>query len=174
MEIPAVLQESLKEMESYLKDQNVERAQVKEVMTAMRMGWFEAVAGKYDLKAWTGATNKHIDRKFAATFGVSQHRLQENVVRNQENGSRVYVTAAGDANCSPHFMRYSGLTGAREHILHDQEFTERLAAGATPEQMESYQDDLEDKSRNTADFVIGRGRVFLNPLDRPQKEYFDS
>ncbi|MGI9279317.1 MAG: FAD-dependent monooxygenase [Endozoicomonas sp.] len=174
MEIPTVLQDSLREMSQYLEAQNVDRAQVKEVLTAMRMGWFQAVAGKYDLNAWTGATERHIDRKFAATFGVSQHRLQQNIVRNEQSGSRVYVTAAGDANCSPHFMRYSGLTGAREHILHDQEFTERLAAGATPEQMASYQDDLEEKSKNTADFVIGRGRVFLNPLDRLQKEYIDS
>ena len=122
--------------------------------------WFQAVGKYYGLEE-KGVSDNTMRRGFTAMFPVTQHRLEKNVVvETSANGARVIITAAGDAKASPHFMRYSGLTGAREHISSLSRLTEGLFLD--PENRDRLIEELEQEDQRTADFVIGRGQPFLD------------
>ncbi|WP_062270005.1 hypothetical protein [Endozoicomonas arenosclerae] len=137
----------------------------KEALKAVHKAWFQAVAHYYGIDDPTslGATPDKINQKFAAAFSVQQHRVEQNVVTREENGHELTVTVAGDAAASPHFMRYSGLTGARENVLHLQNFTHKTANDTNPFGLSVNRTELETRQQRTADFVIQRGEVFLGP-----------
>lgn len=104
-----------------------------------------------------------MDKKFAARFDVSQHRVDNPFSQIiGPHGQKIFVAAAGDSLSSPHFMRYSGLTGARENILHLFNYSQTV--NQDPENQTPALLRLDKAERRTADFVIARGRNFLTPL----------
>ncbi len=135
----------------------------REAVKAVQKAWFQAVAHYYgiDDSRSLGATSDKINHKFASAFSVQQHRVEKSVVTRQADGHELTVTVAGDAAVSPHFMSYSGLTGAREHVLQLQEFTQKTANDVNPSDRLLHREELEQRQRRTADFVIQRGKAFL-------------
>lgn len=131
------------------------------ILKAFHKAWFQTVAESYGVDKTLGLTPDKINQDFAAVFPVQQHRVKKNVVLEEgERNHKVVVTAAGDAAASPHFMRYSGLTGARENAIHLKNFTHGLAQGHTSQEPQLRRQ-LEKDQKRTADFVIQRGEVFL-------------
>lgn len=139
---------------------------------ALSKAWFQTVAHSYGIDQSMGITEEKINGPFAGTFSVQQHRVKKNVIEQRSGSHNVVITAAGDAAASPHFMRYSGLTGARENALHLQKYTRELSNRQSPN---SRQDDrtrrvalktLEEKQQRTGDFVIQRGEAFLGKPSR--------
>ncbi|KEQ17511.1 hypothetical protein [Endozoicomonas numazuensis] len=183
MELPEPFDEYCKKLESAIKKKveidvafstelsSVEESgkqaekKVREGLKAVHKAWFQAVAHYYGIDDPDSlhATSDKINNKFAAAFPVQQHRVERNVVTQSANGHDLTVTVAGDAAASPHFMRYSGLTGARENVLHLQNFTRKIANDTNPFGPELHQSELEARQQKTADFVIERGEVFLGP-----------
>lgn len=135
------------------------------VEKAISKAWFQTVAHSYGLDSSLGVTEEKINDSFAATFPVQQHRLKKNVVEKQSGSHKVVFTAAGDAAASPHFMTASGLTGAREHALHLQNYTKKVSRQESPKadkkRRRSALSTLEKEQVKTGDFVIKRGEVFL-------------
>jgi len=129
------------------------------VVKTIQTTWFELVGEHYSLE-----TSLKMDRNFVATFPVDQNRLskEHSYCEILAEGSRLLVTAAGDAFASPHFMRYSGLTGARENILHLQEYMKDHIQQNQPE--EELLKILAQNGDRTARFVIDRGNAFLSRL----------
>ncbi|WP_422448281.1 MULTISPECIES: hypothetical protein [unclassified Endozoicomonas] len=133
------------------------------VRKALSRAWFQTVAHSYGIDQSLGVTEEKINDSFATVFSLQQHRVRKNVVERRSDSHQVIITAAGDAAASPHFMTASGLTGARENVLHLQNYTGEewggksvfLGHGAT------IMDILKDKQQSTADFVIQRGLIFL-------------
>ncbi|MGI9277996.1 MAG: FAD-dependent oxidoreductase, partial [Endozoicomonas sp.] len=165
MEMPKEFRFYMKKViEVSLERRGLSKEQKSELMTLYRQAWFQAVANSYGLDKKVGATADHMNRKFVTTFPVSQHRLHQNVRTLSHGDGQLLVTAAGDAATSPHFMRYSGLTGARENILHLLTLTQAMASGVSEEELRQEVKALEAKSQRTADFVIERGRAFLSPI----------
>jgi hypothetical protein len=146
------------------------------MMEMMRKVWFQNIMDTYGLSQKHGLTLDTIDTKFSAMFPVDQNRMHQNhSFSNIRSGnSELLVLAAGDAFASPHFMRYSGLTGARENILDYQNYTYRMTHHQKPDQ-KGLLDKLRNKGDRTATFVIDRGKAFLTPktqgeIDRVRKE----
>ncbi len=135
----------------------------RELKRVFQEAWFEQIGKTYKL-----SSDLIIDSKFLATFPVEQNRLAEKHLFSQVEveESKVFIAASGDAFASPHFMRYSGLTGARENIVHLQEFMRGLIHH--PEAQEMLVHKLEAQSERTAQFVIGRGHAFLSPKTKEQ------
>ena len=156
-----------------LKEVRTARDQrVRKIVQHFQAAWFQSVANRYGLDGEgqknIRCTREAMNRKYAAIFDVQQSRVKQNVVVqdafDQGNPNELMVTAAGDAAASPHFMRYSGLTGARENILDLQRYTEADTGQRTDTLYPTHQErrqQLEAKSQKTADFVIQRGNVFL-------------
>lgn len=135
------------------------------VEKAISKAWFQTVAHSYGLDSSLGVTEEKINDSFAASFPVQQHRIKKNVVEKQSGSHKVVFTAAGDVAASPHFMTASGLTGAREHVLHLQNYTEKVSRQENPKadkkRRRSALSTLEKEQVKTGDFVIKRGEGFL-------------
>ncbi len=134
--------------------------QGKEALQVLKQSWFQTVMESYGLDQTHGLTLDKMDKKFAATFPVDQIRLDKEHAMSlfQNNQSQLLITTAGDARCSPHFMRYSGLTGGRENILDLQLYMRRKVEGydeSSNLQMLKNHSDLADE------FVVSRGVAFL-------------
>ena len=158
MEIPEKIAEFGNDIEKKLTE--VDAAYAGEAKKIFQQAWFQAVGEYYGLER-KGASDDTMKRDFTAMFPVSQHRLEENVVVEESaDKAQVIITAVGDAKASPHFMRYSGLTGAREHILSLSKFTRGLSSN--PDNSDALMEQLEQEDQRTADFVIDRGRIFLD------------
>ena len=158
MEIPKEIADLGDDIEKQLTE--VDATYAKEAKKLFQQTWFQAVGEHYGLekKSISAETMK---RNFTAMFPVSQHRLEKNVVEESTDKTRVIITAAGDAKVSPHFMSARGLTGAREHILSLRDFAQDLFI-----RKDASTERLEQEDERTADFIINRGRVFLE-TDRP-------
>jgi len=126
---------------------------------------------------WVSAANA--DRKFLAAFDVSQGSVPNGVlVRENPNTGKVVIQASGgDSAASPHFMRYSGLSGAREHVGIVSNIVGHIAAlSDTNANLKSEILKIEAASANRQydsinDFVLSRGQVFLEsatPLEIAQ------
>lgn len=141
------------------------------MMEMMKKVWFQNIMDTYGLSQKHQLTMDTIDTKFAAMFPVEQNRMhQEHSFSNIKSGtSELLVLAAGDAFASPHFMRYSGLTGARENILDYQNYTRHMTHDQRPDQR-GLLDSLRRKGDRTATFVIERGKAFLTPKSQSEIE----
>lgn len=184
MEVPSAFDRYLKQLERELhriplrmkgtaEDNRLRRERderVKKILQHFQIGWFQAVAHSYRLdqegQKNVRCTHNNVNRKFASVFHVQQDRVQQNVVvqKSRGNDHELMVTAAGDAAAAPHFLRYSGLTGARENILNLQDYTKeagRHDPEHRPQEVGQLRQSLKRKSRDVARFVRERGDVFL-------------
>ena len=147
--------------------QLIRHNRVVKVQKALSKAWFQTVANSYGVDQTKGVTPEKINESFAATFPVQQHRVKQNVIEKKSGSHKVVITAAGDAAASPHFMTASGLTGAREHALHLQDYTKKISHRESSNSHDAQAKrrvalrKLEEKYQATGDFVIHRGEVFL-------------
>ncbi|WBA86652.1 hypothetical protein [Endozoicomonas sp. GU-1] len=146
-------------------DQKAWRNQrVAKVQKALSKAWFQTVAHSYGIDQSLGVTEEMIDDPSVAVFYLQQRRVWRNVIKKKSGSRQVVITAAGDAAATPHFMTGSGLTGARENVLHLQNYTRDVWNGPriyNEYGLEQRQDRLEDAQLDTADFVIRQGLNFL-------------
>lgn len=141
------------------------------IMDSAKRLWYQAIMNSYGLDKTSQLTLGRIDSKFSAMFPVSQYRMDpdQSLSRVRKGESELVVVAAGDAFASPHFMRYSGLTGARENILDYQHYTHEMTHRRHAKRHQTaLLTELSRKGDRTARFVIGRGYAFLQP--RPVEE----
>lgn len=167
MELPSELEGFLAQLRQKLERLKVGPREVGKIMTQVQKRWFQNIMHGYGLDASANLSIETIDSKFAAMFPVDQYRLDpEHLVSHLKNGSStLLVAAAGDAFSSPHFMRYSGLTGGRENIFHLQDYTYGMARERDEQ---SLLESLLVNSERTAQFVISRGVQFLEKLSDKQ------
>jgi hypothetical protein len=137
-----------------------------------------------DSKPWVSSTNA--DRKFLAAFDVSQGSIPNGVLvrENPNNGKVIIQASGGDSAAAPHFMRYSGLSGAREHVGIVSQIVAQIAA--LPDTNNNLKAEALKRQATFANrqyesinaFVLSRGQVFLEsatPLEIAQnvrKELF--
>ncbi|WP_068468053.1 FAD-dependent oxidoreductase [Candidatus Protochlamydia phocaeensis] len=167
MQIPPSLHALVDKIEE-LKREEVDPDQknhLSQVQKKLQMKWFESVAEVYGLDK----AGMVLQEKSVGTFPVAQQRVAQPISEvKSPYGQELLIAAAGDSFASPHFMRYSGLSGARQNTENLQSFTERLIlANANPdpgvkerERQEIFKSFIENQQR-TADFVIRRGLTFL-------------
>lgn len=130
-----------------------------------------------DSKPWVSSDNA--DRKFLSAFDVSQGSVPNGVLvrENPRNGKVIIQASGGDSAASPHFMRYSGLSGAREHVGVIGQIVERIAS--LPNTNSNQMAELIKQQATSANkqyesinaFVLSRGQVFLEsatPLEIAQ------
>ena len=91
--------------------------------------WFQAVATTHNLGREAEAKPGHLNQAPVITLSDSQHRLERSVATFERDGKSAVITAAGDAAATPDFMSDSGLAGARENTLHQQEYTKLMSSG---------------------------------------------
>jgi hypothetical protein len=112
---------------------------------------------------WVNADNA--DRKFLGAFPVSQGSVPNGVlVRKAANGRVLIQASGGDSAASPHFMRYSGLSGAREHVGIISKIVGQAASSAGPLSESEAEKQIAFANKNYAsinEFVLSRGKVFL-------------
>ena len=125
--------------------------------------WFSAIAKVSGLNQKVGLHKNHMKGKFTTLVGVQQNRLEKHAEVKKMHGAELLVTAAGDAAVSPHFMRYSGLTGAREHILHLKELAGVMTGTTNEMARDEALQTLSEKAEKTATYVLNRGKAFLKP-----------
>lgn len=120
--------------------------------------WFQRVLLSRGDKA-KDITIDCMDKTFCATFPLDQERLSKNSMVSviEKEDKNLVVLAAGDALASPHFMFYSGLTGARESIMIYEKMT-RAMANSTTSTVPPY---LENQLNSISNFVVNRGTPFL-------------
>jgi hypothetical protein len=142
------------------------------ITNCIKQVWFNNVAKAYGMDQSHNLTMQNMDKKFAAMFPVDQQRLHhDHFFTHVTRGAKtLFVAAAGDANNSPHFMRYSGLTGAREDILHLQKRTEAICNQTPPAKLAELEYKLKQDFERTAEFVISRGTAFLKPKTQEEIE----
>lgn len=111
--------------------------------------WFQRVLISQGTK-FKKITIDFMDKSSCSTFPLEQERLQkEHMLSNIHRGNQnLLVLAAGDALATPHFMFYSGLTGARETIAIYEKFTK---SGATSKK------DLQKELDQISNFILKRG-----------------
>lgn len=174
MELPQALKQRLDLLDSTLNDLFTQegvtdpaerKKRIDHLMKEVNYAFFQTVADSYGYGETL--TMENMDKKFAARFDVEQNRVENPFSEmTGAEGQKLLVTAAGDSFSSPHFMRYSGLTGARENILHLRQYSQ--AVNQDTSNRISSLELLDRAGRRTADFVIGRGRNFLAALDENQ------
>jgi hypothetical protein len=168
MEIPEEMRRTVEALESELnnviahaspEDRPFLTAQKDAIVKSFQQQWFQTTLESYKIKTDTLIP----DSKFLSIFPVEQHRLDPTHMHShlRSGKSRLSVFAAGDAFASPHFMRYSGLTGGRENVLHLQQYTKGVTRN---EEQRVLHRNLLDKEERTAAFVMGRGAAFLHRL----------
>lgn len=137
------------------------------IMKHFQHSWFQNIMGQYGLDQSNGLTKERIDKNFSIMFPVDQQRLHRDHFFShiKKGDAQLFVAAAGDANNSPHFMRYSGLTGAREDILGLQKWTKGMAMQISIHDRSILEKQLRDDWERTAEFVISRGTAFLKQLE---------
>ena len=123
--------------------------------------WLTTVAKAYKLDQKVNLDKSYMKSKFARLIGVQQNRLRDHVEVKKKNDAELLVTAAGDAAVSPHFMRYSGLTGAREYILHLEELTASMTDPETAKTRNQALRVFSEKAEKTTEYVLNRGQNFL-------------
>ena len=132
---------------------------------AISKALLQTAAHSYDLDSSLGITEEKINDSSAAIFPVQQHRVRKNVVKKKSGSHKVVITAAGDAAASHHFMSSTGLTGARENVLHLQNYTKDVSRQENPKVDQKTQrlalDYLEMHQKGVRDFVIQQGKDFL-------------
>ena len=135
------------------------------VQKALSKALLQTAAHSYDLDSSLGITEEKINDSSAAIFPVQQHRVRKNVVKKKSGSHKVVITAAGDAAASHHFMSGTGLTGARENVLHLQNYTKDVSRQENPKVDQKTQrlalDYLEMHQKGVRDFVIEQGEDFL-------------
>ncbi|WOG26018.1 hypothetical protein [Endozoicomonas sp. 8E] len=160
-----ILQKELSSLGSRLDPLTAEGAvkKAKEGVKMVQKAWFQAVAHYYGIDRSTslGATSDKMNQKFASVFPLSQQRVKQNVVTEKAHGHNLAVTVAGEAAASSHFMTGSGLSGARENILHLQNFTHKTAKDTYPFDPAQHQADLEAKQKITADEIGRRDGILM-------------
>jgi hypothetical protein len=130
-----------------------------------------------DSEPWVSSTNA--DRKFLAAFDVSQGSVPNGVLvrENPNNGKVIIQASGGDSAASPHFMRYSGLSGAREHVGIVSQLVAQIAAlpgtnnNLKAETLKRQADFANRQYESINAFVLSRGQVFLEsatPLEVAQ------
>lgn len=126
----------------------------------MQEKWFQRVLKSYGEKV-EGVEESAIDKKFCATFPIDQPRLSPGHESTliQKDGQKLLILAAGDALAAPHFMRYSGLTGAREMILNCEEY---MATDSDKKEVALRV--LQTKTTDAVNFVEKQGRAFLETV----------
>lgn len=136
------------------------------ILKHFQHAWFQNVISQYGMDQKHGLSMDKLDKKFSTLFNVDQNRLHhDHFFSHIEKGSsHLFVAAAGDANNSPHFMRYSGLTGAREDILGLQKWTKGMAFQNSDRDQKALEAKLIEDWERTAEFVISRGKAFLKLL----------
>lgn len=170
MEMPQEAAEIFKMLEESLDKVQANAEEKAFILQQFRMHWFQTVMESYGLDKSHALTFDKIDNKFTAMFPVDQYRLEaeHQFSEIQAKGSRLEIVAAGDAFASPHFMRYSGLTGARENILHLQNYVHDVVRNPSAESRANLHKELKEKGERTAKFVIDRGLAFLQPKSQAE------
>lgn len=161
MELPEAFRSYLEGLE---KIPFITKDEINFVKKEIQKAWFKKIADIYAINS-----SFQIDLKFLTTFPVGQNRLSPDFSFPEiKNGdSKLLVAAAGDAFASPHFMRYSGLTGARENIIDLQTYMRGHIANKSEEKL---LEDLATKGDCVANFVLNRGKAFLDPLKQKKIE----
>lgn len=164
MELPNEFRSFLDGMDKALGAKGVSTPEIAAAKKQMQKLWFQNIMHSYGLdKPPSNLGIDKIDTKFAATFPVDQYRIDPEHLFSEIKTptSELLVAAAGDAFSSPHFMRYSGLTGGRENLFHLQDYTKGISHKGDKTEL---LDTLQVKSERTAKFVISRGAQFLEQL----------
>ena len=188
MEVPKPLNDFYKALSSritkLLEDQNFEgqdiRAIAKKFVDEANLSFILNVAHEQGLdrpiddsdKSESWVKREYADRKFLSTFMVSQGSVATPVtLRSDARGNRLIIACGGDACATPHFMRYSGLSGGREHVdvianlLSDVPF---YKSDFSQNSLESVLKRANERYEHINEFVISRGRVFL-PQSTPKQ-----
>jgi hypothetical protein len=119
--------------------------------------WFQRVLHSYGPSLQSIPIDA-IDKPFCATFPLEQHLLAKDHTYSllKAADKKLLIVAAGDAFATPHFMRYSGLGGAREIVSLYQKYTRSINND------ENYTtEDLKQEMDRIAEFISSKGRVFL-------------
>ncbi len=188
MEVPKPLDDFYKALSSrisqFLIDRNFgekqSRAIAKEFVDEANLSFILNVAHEQGLdrpiddspESQSWVKREYADRKFLSTFMVSQGSVATPVtLRSDERGNRLIIACGGDACATPHFMRYSGLSGGREHVdvianlLSDVPF---YKSDFSQNSLESVLKRANERYEHINEFVISRGRVFL-PQSTPKQ-----
>ncbi|WP_257263265.1 hypothetical protein [Endozoicomonas sp. ONNA2] len=138
---------------------------------ALCRAWFQTVAHSYGIDQSLGVTGEKINDSSVAVFSLQQQRVWRNAIRQRSGAHQVVITVAGDAAVTPHFMTASGLAGARENVLHLQNYTREIGnvvnmiqKDGLEQRLKQKQEVLEQAQQRTADFVIRRGLIFLDVI----------
>lgn len=153
MELPSKLEEIMVKID---ENPDLDSEEKKQIQASIKFSWYDQIGKKYKI-----TDDLIMDEKFTAFFSVEQNRLSEEHLYSKitTETSQAFIMPVGDAFASPHFMRYSGLTGARENVIHLQEYMK--AHIQDPTQEDILLDQLHDRANRTAAFVIHRGTAFL-------------
>ena len=131
MELP----EELQAVFTYIKEQAEARGHTaafsKSIIQGIQKSWFQTIMEHYGLDRTLDLTQEKIITPSMANFPVAQNRSSQAFsAMDNPYGRKALIVPAGDASSSPHFMRYSGLSGARENVLHAEEYTHSIAISA--------------------------------------------
>lgn len=169
MELPVELKNFMHALRNALEQ--VPNLAVNHFVKQVQKCWFQAVLSVYPVSL----TEMHIDSKFIGMFDVEQNRIHPQHMLSQINNAKnkfteLIVTAAGDAFSSPHFMRYSGLSGGRENVIDLQKFTSGMASLKHMRMEEKYAllNNLTSSYERIAQFVISRGSQFLKQMSEDE------
>jgi hypothetical protein len=166
MELPEELKTIFELIKSAGAGSPREKESAKRLIEGMRLLWFQTIAEEYGLNESLGLGLEHIRLDSAASFPVSQEIPSQpySLMEEGSSGRKVLIMPAGDSAASPHFMRYSGLTGARENVLHLASYIKDLFNSGRTYDLEK----LAEDTKRIQNFVVSRGKVFLKGLS-PEK-----
>lgn len=169
----ALQKELVKELAEEIPDAKAREQVARAIVGEANLGFVLAIANEQgldrprtsdkDSEPWVSAQNA--DRKFLGAFDVSQGSVPNGVLLRKGPNGRVLIQASGgDSAASPHFMRYSGLSGAREHVGIISKLVGQAASSTQPLSAETAQGHVASANKNYAsinEFVLSRGKVFL-------------
>jgi len=180
----ALYKELLTTLSTEITDENERKKVARAIVNEANLGFVLTIAHEQGLdrprtdepnsEPWVSAINA--DRKFLSAFDVSQGSVPNGVLvrENPTNGKVIIQASGGDSAAAPHFMRYSGLSGAREHVGIISNLVGHIAAlGHSNGNLKGEALRMEARAANRQydsinDFVLSRGQVFLesaSPLE---------
>lgn len=173
-EFQKALQEQLeKDLKEEIPNADARKLVARSIVGEANLGFVLSIANEQgldrprtsdqDSEPWVNA--KNADRKFLGAFDVSQGSVPNGVlVRKGPNGRVLIQASGGDSAAAPHFMRYSGLSGAREHVGIISRIVGQAASSTEPLTANIAEQQVASANKNYAsinEFVLSRGKVFL-------------
>jgi hypothetical protein len=163
----------VKDLATEIPDLKTRTQVAKAIVGEANLGFILSIANEQGLdrprtddpnsEPWVNANNA--DRKFLGVFNVNQGSVPNGViVRKDPKGNVLIQASGGDSAAAPHFMRYSGLSGAREHVGIISKIVGQVASGRSPLTANAAEEQVASANKNYAsinEFVLSRGKVFL-------------